>query len=218
MDAIQLLKQEHNKAQAALYTIDQTATAAARADLWRQLKPELELHEQMEEACLYGPLSQEVGARDEKLIAWNDEHHSQVRAVGSLMQTLDSLGADDPRWGTTLRAVKASLESHIRKEEDEIFPRVHTIWDQQRLEQAACEMDAMKSARATDRQSEGGVITAGRSARGDQGGRGYASAGGRLTDLFDGGLDYARQQPAAALLAAAGAGMLLGMLIVVGRR
>ena len=57
MDAVQFLKQEHEKAKAALATLSQTGSPTTRSYLWRQLKPELELHEKMEETCLYGPLA-----------------------------------------------------------------------------------------------------------------------------------------------------------------
>ena len=48
MQAIQLLKQEHGKAKAAFQEIE-TAPASGRSALWGKLRPELELHEQMEE-------------------------------------------------------------------------------------------------------------------------------------------------------------------------
>jgi hypothetical protein len=58
MDAIQFLKQEHQKAKAAFENVLK-AGPASRGQLWTKLQPELETHEQIEDACLYAPLSRE---------------------------------------------------------------------------------------------------------------------------------------------------------------
>jgi hypothetical protein len=57
MNAIQLLKSEHEKAKRAFEEI-KVASAEQRAQLWAKLEPELKVHEQMEEAALYGPVAQ----------------------------------------------------------------------------------------------------------------------------------------------------------------
>jgi hypothetical protein len=54
MQATQLLKQDHGKAKAGFQAIE-SAAAGQRGELWRALRPELELHEKMEEMHLYGP-------------------------------------------------------------------------------------------------------------------------------------------------------------------
>ena len=39
----------------------------------------------------------------------------------------------------------ASLESHIREEEQDIFPRISKAWDETKLEHAGTEMQEMTS-------------------------------------------------------------------------
>jgi ABC-type uncharacterized transport system substrate-binding protein len=46
---------------------------------------------------------------------------------------------------TKLKAVHASLESHIREEEQDIFPRISKVWDENKLKQAGTEMKEMKA-------------------------------------------------------------------------
>ena len=58
MDAIQFLKQEHEKAKAAFAKVLK-APPKTRGLLWAKLQPELEAHEQIEDTCLYEPLSRE---------------------------------------------------------------------------------------------------------------------------------------------------------------
>ena len=48
----------------------QAASADERAQLWAKLEPELKVHEEMEEAALYGPVASEVGSKDETLKEW----------------------------------------------------------------------------------------------------------------------------------------------------
>ena len=50
MDAIQFLKQEHQTAKAEFERVLQ-ASPKARGGLWQKLSPELEAHEQIEDAC-----------------------------------------------------------------------------------------------------------------------------------------------------------------------
>jgi hypothetical protein len=51
MNAIQYLKQEHQKAKAGFENVVKAAPAS-RGQLWTKLQPELEAHEQIEDACL----------------------------------------------------------------------------------------------------------------------------------------------------------------------
>jgi hypothetical protein len=70
MDAIEFLKEQHQKAKAAIGGIEQALSPTTRALLWSELKPDLEAHEEIEDACLYGPLSQDAEAKDERLVTW----------------------------------------------------------------------------------------------------------------------------------------------------
>jgi hypothetical protein len=67
MDAIQFIKHEHNKAKAAFAKLLEAAPAK-RGDLWSELHPELTAHEEIEDACLYGPLLDE-GPRTKPIAA-----------------------------------------------------------------------------------------------------------------------------------------------------
>ena len=80
MDAIQFLKQEHQTAKAAFEKVLQ-ASPKTGGDLWQKLSPELEAHEQMEDACLYEPLSREAGGKDPKLAEWRQKHQAELRST-----------------------------------------------------------------------------------------------------------------------------------------
>ncbi len=144
MDAIQFIKQEHAKAKAAFAKLLE-ATPAKRGDLWDELQPELTAHEEIEEACLYGPLLDE-GPTDSKLQEWvSDRHSDEVQKVEELIDKADNLDPTGEKWLGIVRQIHGALENHIRQEEDEIFPRIAQFWDQAKLAQAGEEMRDMKA-------------------------------------------------------------------------
>jgi hemerythrin-like domain-containing protein len=143
MDAIQFLKQEHEKAKAAFGKVLQTPPDK-RGALWAELTPEFEAHEQIEDACLYEPLSHDVGPKDSKLAAWQLQHQSEVHKIEGLIKPMDGLHAEDARWLSTVRDIPSSLASHIREEEDDIFPSMSKVWGETRLKRAGTEMEEMK--------------------------------------------------------------------------
>jgi iron-sulfur cluster repair protein YtfE (RIC family) len=144
MDAIQFLKQEHQKAKAAFEKVLKAAPES-RGQLWSKLQPELEAHEQIEDAGLYEPLSRDAGKTDSKLADWRKKHQNEVDKVEGLIKEMKELNPEDASWLTKLKAVHASLESHIREEEQDIFPRISKVWDETKLKQAGTELKEMKA-------------------------------------------------------------------------
>lgn len=143
MQAIQFLKTEHQKAKAAFGQVLQAAPAERRA-LWEELKPELKAHEQMEDQCVYGPVSQDAGRANPTLANWKQRHDSDVKKVETLMSQIEQLDPQDARWLSTVQQIHSSLEAHIREEENEIFPAIAQVWDTARLERAGQKMSEMK--------------------------------------------------------------------------
>lgn len=144
MDALEFLRQEHQKAKAAFGRIE-GAPAEERGRIWNELKPELEVHEQIEEACVYGPVAAEAGANDPVLADWADRHQGEVEEVEEIFEEIEELDSKDPEWIARVAEVRSSLETHIEEEEDDIFPRISQAWDRSRLEQAGAKLQQMKS-------------------------------------------------------------------------
>jgi hypothetical protein len=109
MDAIQFLKQEHERAKRAFATLLGTPPAE-RGARWSELVPELKVHEKIEEQCLYGPIARD-GASDPALSAWvTDRHQDEVHEVEGLIEEMESLDPEDERWLLTVRQIKAALD------------------------------------------------------------------------------------------------------------
>jgi hemerythrin-like domain-containing protein len=144
MDAIQFLKQEHEKAKQMFGQISQ-ASGEQRGQLWRKLKPELKVHEQIEEAALYGPVARDTGADHEGLKEWETHHHEEVGELASLLQELDGLDPADDAWAEKLEEAHETLERHIEQEEVTIWPQIRRVWDQAKLERAGTQMETLKT-------------------------------------------------------------------------
>lgn len=144
MNALHFLEQEHAKAKAGFAKVLKAAPET-RGQLWTKLQPELETHEKIEDACLYEPLSRDAGKTDSKLAEWRKKHQDEVDKVDGLIKDMEELDPEDASWLTKLKAVHRSLESHIREEEQDIFPRISKVWDETQLKRAGTELKEMQT-------------------------------------------------------------------------
>ena len=141
MQAIQVLKQEHGKAKAAFEEIE-TASAAGRGALWQKLRPELAAHEKKEETYVYGPAARDAQA-DQSLKEWEATHHREVQEAEGLIKAIDRLAPTDTKWLEAVKKLRGALEQHIRKEEQEIWPKIEQAWGPARIESAGSHMATM---------------------------------------------------------------------------
>jgi hemerythrin-like domain-containing protein len=143
MEAIQFLKQEHAKAKAGFQKLEQ-ASPDQRGPLWAALKPELTVHEQIEEAALYGPVAREAPASETTLKQWEQQHHQEISQAEAIIQDISRLNPTDAQWLAKLTTLRGTLEKHIQEEEQTIWPRIQQVWDRARLEQAGQELERLK--------------------------------------------------------------------------
>jgi iron-sulfur cluster repair protein YtfE (RIC family) len=143
MDAIRFLKQQHDEAKAMFGQIEQ-ASGQQRGALWKKLEPELKLHEQIEEAHLYGPVAEDTRVRDSTLREWNAHHHEEVGEAESMIAEIGGLNPPDTEWMEMVTELKETLEHHIQEEEQQIWPKIQQVWDRSKLEEVGAQMEAMK--------------------------------------------------------------------------
>ena len=143
MDAIQMLKQEHEQAKKMFAEIER-ANGDARGQLWKKLEPELKIHEQLEEAGLYGPVAREVGSKDAELLEWEEQHREEVGEAESMIQEIGELEPSDPAWLEKVQELRQMLEHHIEEEEGDVWPRIQEVWDHTKLAEVGEQMATMK--------------------------------------------------------------------------
>ena len=143
MDAITLLKTDHDKVKGLLAELETTTERGVktRTELFATIKGELTIHEIIEEEIFYPELKAHPKAKDIVLEGY-EEHH----VVDLLMGELEALAVDDETWGPKALVMKENIEHHIEEEEGEMFKTARSVFDKAELEDLGARMEARKVA------------------------------------------------------------------------
>ncbi|MFP3496245.1 hemerythrin domain-containing protein [Pseudomonas sp. SIMBA_059] len=145
MNAIDLLKADHEKVKAILTQLSESTERGVkkRTELLDKLEMEVSIHTQLEEQILY-PAFKAAGGKDEAEMYY--EAKEEHRTVDSLvLPDLKSTDPTSPEFAGRVKVVKELLEHHIEEEETEMFPKAKKLLGKAELEQLGEEMLVMKS-------------------------------------------------------------------------
>ena len=142
MDAIALLKADHDKVKKLLNELETTTERGVktRSELFATIKGELTVHEIIEEEIFYPELKAHPKARDIVLEGF-EEHH----VVDVLMGELEQLDVTDESWGAKAIVMKENIEHHIEEEEGEMFAKARQVFDRDELNDLGDRMAARKT-------------------------------------------------------------------------
>lgn len=141
MDAISLLKADHDKVKKMLAEGDETTERAekTRTELFDKLKTEMLIHERIEEEIFYPALKAHPKAKEIVLEGY-EEHH----VVDEIMGELEATDVTDETWGAKFSVMKENIEHHIEEEEGEMFKKARQILDAEELERLGARMMELK--------------------------------------------------------------------------
>ena len=130
MDAIVLLKEDHEKVKRLLAELETTTERGikTRSELFATIKGELTVHEMIEEEIFYPELRAHPKAKDIVLEGYQ-EHH----VVDLLTSELEALDVTDETWGAKAKVMQENVEHHIDEEEGEMFPKARQVFDRAEL-------------------------------------------------------------------------------------
>jgi hypothetical protein len=142
MDALTLIKEDHQKMRKLLTELESTTERGVktREELYATIKGELMVHEAIEEEIFYPALKAHPKAKDIVLEGY-EEHH----VVDTVMAELEGLPVDDEAWGAKAKVMKENVEHHMEEEEGEMFKQARSVFDREELEQLGEEMAARKT-------------------------------------------------------------------------
>ena len=131
MDALRLLKDDHDKMRKLLDDLETTTQRGVRTreELFSKIKGELTIHEIIEEEIFYPALKEHPKAKDIVLEGY-EEHH----VVDTVMAELEDLPVDDESWGAKAKVMKENVEHHMEEEEGEMFQKARQVFDRDELE------------------------------------------------------------------------------------
>ena len=141
MDALQMLKDDHDKVKKMLAEGEATTERAVktRAELFARLREELVIHERIEEEIFYPALKQHPKAKEIVLEGY-EEHH----VVDTIFAELDKTDVTDEQWGAKFKVAKENIEHHIEEEEGEMFAKARQAFDREELETLGRRMQELK--------------------------------------------------------------------------
>jgi hemerythrin-like domain-containing protein len=120
-DAIDLLKQDHDKVEKAFKEFERMDREDAEAcgQLVSTVCEDLKVHTTLEEEIFY-PAAREA-IDDESLMNEAAVEHETAKM---LIEQLENMQADDPNYHATFTVLGEYVRHHIREEQEEMFPAV----------------------------------------------------------------------------------------------
>src|SRR5512147_317805 len=119
MNALDILKQDHQTVKGLFQEITRASDQKQRRDLFDKIDTELEIHAHIEETIFYPALEQHEELAD--MVAEALEEHQQVKG---LLEEIEEAGTDSHDFGAKLQELMENVEHHVKEEEGEMFPKV----------------------------------------------------------------------------------------------
>lgn len=141
MDAIKLLKTDHEKVSGIFKKLEPTTERAekTREELFTQLKQELDIHAKIEEQIFYPAIKEADETHDITLEAI--EEHNVIK---DLLAQLEADPKDTEEWFAKLTVLKENVEHHVEEEEEEMFPKARKVLGQEKVDQLGTRLEEAK--------------------------------------------------------------------------
>ncbi len=135
MDALKLLKEDHNKVKKLFAQVESLGdrAAAQRKKLFGQIDKELTIHAQVEETIFYPEFKRRADKGDEReevLEAY--EEHALVK---ELLGQLEDLDPKEETYKAKLSVLKDLVDHHVKEEEGPMFKTARQIFERGELDE-----------------------------------------------------------------------------------
>ena len=142
MDALELLKQDHQKVK-ELFEKAEEAEGKQQEKIFEQIKTELETHARIEETVFYPAVQEHEELKD--MVLESLEEHKQIK---TLLREMDNLASDSEKFEPKLKVLMENVEHHAEEEEEgKMFPKLRQIMGKQKLEQLGADLEEAKGQR-----------------------------------------------------------------------
>lgn len=141
MNALDLLKEDHEKVSALFEEVKATENEEKHKQLFEQIKTELETHTHIEETILYPKFREREELKD--IVLEGIEEHKQVK---TLIREIQNLADGSERFDAKLKVMGENVDHHVEEEETEMFPKAEKIFSESELEELGQQLEAEKKA------------------------------------------------------------------------
>ena len=139
MDALELLKQDHQKVKELFEQAKAMEEGKQQKQIFRQIKKELETHARIEETVFYPAMEKYEELKDMVLEAI--EEHKQVK---TLLREMDELVSDSGKFEPKLKVLMENVEHHAEEEESEMFPNARKAMGDEQLHELGKQIQSRK--------------------------------------------------------------------------
>jgi iron-sulfur cluster repair protein YtfE (RIC family) len=141
MTVFTILKQDHKKVAALFKEIKSTTSHGrkTRADLFDQIKFDLDVHTKVEEDILY-PICKDFSQTHKLALEAYEEHH--IAKV--LLKELATMDKDTEEWMAKLITLEENIAHHIKEEEKELFPKTEDKLNKDQIQALTDQIKEMK--------------------------------------------------------------------------
>ena len=144
MNALELLKTDHQKVKELLKTAEGGKNEKQQKQLFDQIKAELETHAHIEETIFYPAVAKNEELKD--MVLESLEEHKQVK---TLLREMENLSSDSEKFEPKLKVLMENVEHHaVEEEEGKMFPKVRKFMKPAELEELGQELQAAKEKQA----------------------------------------------------------------------
>jgi hemerythrin superfamily protein len=143
MDALELLKQDHQKVKELFNQGQQTQDKKQQKQIFKDIKSELETHARIEETIFYPAMEEHEELKD--MVLESLEEHKQMKSV---LRELAKLTASSERFKPKFKVLKDDVGHHAEGEEEgKMFPMIRKLIKEDELEQLGQELESAKHKR-----------------------------------------------------------------------
>ena len=182
-DALQLLREDHNKVKELFKRFEEAENAADKKRIADQAMTELEVHAQLEEEVFYPAVRRESDAEDLLMEEAVEEHN----VADALIDELRTMSRVDTHYEAKFMVLAEAVKHHIQEEESEMLPKAAEV-GMNRMRQLGEQMglrkqELMQEMMNPERRSANGSTSRSRTegSRSTSGRRGPASGRARRT-------------------------------------
>ena len=133
-NAIEMLESQHREVEDLFEKLEKADRGERKQKLFTQIADKLAIHASIEEAEFYPAVK---AKRTEDILLESLEEHLGIKRV---LADLIDIDATDETFDAKAKVLKEQVEHHVGEEEDDLFPKVKKIFDEETLIALAGEM------------------------------------------------------------------------------
>jgi hemerythrin superfamily protein len=143
MDALELLKQDHQKVKELFKQGQQMEDKKQQKQIFKEIKSELETHARIEETIFYPAMQEHDELKD--MVLESLEEHRQMKTV---LRELGKLSASSERFKPKFKVLMDDVKHHAEEEEEgKMFPKIRKLIKGDELAQHGEDLEAAKHKR-----------------------------------------------------------------------